>query len=97
MLIFIFLESLCKLLAYENQVVRLRCEVEKGEAVRQSLEYDLAVARKQCGIERMALEEEKKNAIKIQGHFKGKMIKIFAHAVHFMAIYNMDSTLPQTC
>ncbi|PIO31587.1 hypothetical protein AB205_0159110 [Aquarana catesbeiana] len=59
-----------ELLAYENQVVRLRCEVEKGEAVRQSLEYDLAVARKQCGIERMALEEEKKNAIKIQGHFK---------------------------
>lgn len=59
-----------ELRAWENQVVRLRCEVEKGEAVRQSLEYDLAVARKQCGIERMALEEEKKNAIKIQGHFK---------------------------
>lgn len=92
MLIFIFLELLCKLRAWENQVVRLRCEVEKGEAVRQSLEYDLAVARKQCGMERMALEEEKEKAIKMQEHFKGKMIKICAHAVHLMAIYNMDLT-----
>ncbi|KAM5192466.1 coiled-coil domain-containing protein 171 isoform 2-T3 [Mantella aurantiaca] len=54
----------------ENQLVRLRCEVEKGEAVRQSLEYDLAVARKQCSMERMALEEEQTKAIKIQEHFK---------------------------
>ncbi|XP_072260512.1 coiled-coil domain-containing protein 171 [Pyxicephalus adspersus] len=59
-----------QLLECENQVVRLRCEVEKGEAVRQSLEYDLAVARKQCSMERMALEEEKAKAIRIQEHFK---------------------------
>ncbi|XP_018412997.1 PREDICTED: coiled-coil domain-containing protein 171 [Nanorana parkeri] len=59
-----------ELLACENHVTRLRCEVEKGDAVRQSLEYDLAVARKECSMERMALEEEKAKAIRVQEHFK---------------------------
>ncbi|CAI9559591.1 unnamed protein product, partial [Staurois parvus] len=58
-----------ELLTWENKVVRLRCEIEKGEAVRQSLEYELAVAKKQCTMERMALEEEKTKAIGIQEHF----------------------------
>ncbi|XP_068090472.1 coiled-coil domain-containing protein 171 isoform X2 [Hyperolius riggenbachi] len=57
----------------ESQIVKLRCEVEKGEVVRQSLEFDLAVARKQCGSERVALEDEKAKAIRIQEHFKEQM------------------------
>ncbi|KAG8130538.1 hypothetical protein E2320_017092, partial [Naja naja] len=43
---------------YESQIARLRAEVEKGEAVRQSLEYELAVARKEVGIERYSSEEK---------------------------------------
>ncbi|XP_053226233.1 coiled-coil domain-containing protein 171 isoform X2 [Podarcis raffonei] len=41
---------------YESQIAKLRAEVEKGEAVRQSLEYELAFARKEVGIERYSSE-----------------------------------------
>ncbi|KAM4051878.1 coiled-coil domain-containing protein 171 isoform 1-T4 [Anomaloglossus baeobatrachus] len=57
----------------ESQVAKLRSEVEKGEAVRQSLEYELAVARKQCGIERIALQEEKDNFFVKQELFKAQI------------------------
>ncbi|XP_068522510.1 coiled-coil domain-containing protein 171 isoform X6 [Anas acuta] len=40
------------------QIVKLRCEVEKGEAVRQSLEYELAVARKDAHLRMRDAEEE---------------------------------------
>ncbi|KAM9167380.1 LOW QUALITY PROTEIN: coiled-coil domain-containing protein 171 [Mergus octosetaceus] len=40
------------------QIVKLRCEVEKGEAVRQSLEYELAVARKDAHLRMHDAEEE---------------------------------------
>ncbi|XP_062985307.1 coiled-coil domain-containing protein 171 isoform X1 [Elgaria multicarinata webbii] len=43
---------------YESQIAKLRAEVEKGEAVRQSLEYDLAIARKEVGIERYSSEDK---------------------------------------
>ncbi|XP_034266371.1 coiled-coil domain-containing protein 171 isoform X3 [Pantherophis guttatus] len=43
---------------YESQIAKLRAEVEKSEAVRQSLEYELAVARKEVGIERYSSEEK---------------------------------------
>ncbi|XP_008101379.2 coiled-coil domain-containing protein 171 isoform X5 [Anolis carolinensis] len=43
---------------YESQIARLRAEVEKGEAIRQSLEYELAVARKEVGIERYTSEDK---------------------------------------
>ncbi|XP_067320475.1 coiled-coil domain-containing protein 171 isoform X2 [Anolis sagrei] len=43
---------------YESQIARLRAEVEKGEAIRQSLEYELAVARKEVGIERCTSEDK---------------------------------------
>uniref|UniRef100_A0A8D0BJB0 Coiled-coil domain containing 171 n=1 Tax=Salvator merianae TaxID=96440 RepID=A0A8D0BJB0_SALMN len=42
---------------YESQIAKLRAEVEKGEAVRQSLEYELAVARKEIGVERCSSED----------------------------------------
>ncbi|XP_070592989.1 LOW QUALITY PROTEIN: coiled-coil domain-containing protein 171 [Erythrolamprus reginae] len=43
---------------YESQIAKLRADVEKSEAVRQSLEYELAVARKEVGIERYSSEEK---------------------------------------
>ncbi|XP_053157808.1 coiled-coil domain-containing protein 171 isoform X2 [Hemicordylus capensis] len=43
---------------YESQIARLRAEVEKGEALRQSLEYELAIARKEAGLERYSSEDK---------------------------------------
>ncbi|NXG78946.1 CC171 protein, partial [Baryphthengus martii] len=31
---------------YESNIVKLRSEIERGEAVRQSLQYELAITRK---------------------------------------------------
>ncbi|NXW55934.1 CC171 protein, partial [Eurystomus gularis] len=42
---------------YESQIVKLRLEIEKGEAVRQSLEYELAIARKDAHLKTYAAEE----------------------------------------
>ncbi|XP_007952352.1 coiled-coil domain-containing protein 171 [Orycteropus afer afer] len=55
-----------ELASYESQVARLRSEVEKGEALRQSLEYDLAVARKESGLGKRAAEEKLAEAHRIQ-------------------------------
>ncbi|XP_054842104.1 coiled-coil domain-containing protein 171 isoform X2 [Eublepharis macularius] len=41
-----------------SQIAKLRAEVEKGEAVRQSLEYELAIARKEVGLERYSSEDK---------------------------------------
>ncbi|KGL80442.1 Coiled-coil domain-containing protein 171, partial [Tinamus guttatus] len=49
---------------YESQIAKLRSEVEKGEAVRQSLEYELAIARKDAGLKRYAAEEKLSDANK---------------------------------
>ncbi|XP_021108528.1 coiled-coil domain-containing protein 171 isoform X2 [Heterocephalus glaber] len=55
-----------ELSSYESQIAKLRSEVEKGEAFRQSLEYDLAVARKETGLGRRAAEERLAEACRIQ-------------------------------
>uniref|UniRef100_A0A8C0C680 Coiled-coil domain containing 171 n=1 Tax=Balaenoptera musculus TaxID=9771 RepID=A0A8C0C680_BALMU len=55
-----------ELASYESQIAKLRSEVEKGEALRQSLEYDLAVARKEAGLGRRAAEERLTEAHRIQ-------------------------------
>ncbi|XP_078225633.1 coiled-coil domain-containing protein 171 isoform X8 [Callithrix jacchus] len=57
---------LAKLACFESQIAKLRSEVEKGEALRQSLEYDLAVARKEAGLGRRAAEERLAEAHRIQ-------------------------------
>ncbi|KFV83374.1 Coiled-coil domain-containing protein 171, partial [Struthio camelus australis] len=50
--------------SYESQIAKLRSEIEKGEAVRQSLEYDLAIARKDAGLKIYAAEEKLSDANK---------------------------------
>ncbi|NXG84085.1 CC171 protein, partial [Stercorarius parasiticus] len=47
---------------YESQIVKLRSEIEKGEAVRQSLEYELAIARKDARLKMYAAEEKLSDA-----------------------------------
>ncbi|NXI63711.1 CC171 protein, partial [Anseranas semipalmata] len=46
----------------ESQIVKLRSEIEKGEAVRQSLEYELAIARKDARLRMYGAEEELSDA-----------------------------------
>ncbi|XP_077201235.1 coiled-coil domain-containing protein 171 isoform X2 [Paroedura picta] len=41
-----------------SQIAKLRAAVEKGEAVRQSLEYELAVSRKEAGLEWCSAEDK---------------------------------------
>ncbi|NWX22808.1 CC171 protein, partial [Aegotheles bennettii] len=47
---------------YESQIVKLRLEIEKGEVVRQSVEYELAIARKDARLKMCAAEEELRDA-----------------------------------
>ncbi|NXU81813.1 CC171 protein, partial [Oreotrochilus melanogaster] len=42
----------------EGQIVKLRLEIEKGEVVRRSLEYELAIARKDARLKMCSAEEE---------------------------------------
>ncbi|KAG8455058.1 hypothetical protein GDO86_001324, partial [Hymenochirus boettgeri] len=59
-----------ELCVYENQFSKLRLQAEQREAIRQNLEYELAVAKKECRIVKMALEEEKANSARIESQFK---------------------------
>ncbi|NXT00857.1 CC171 protein, partial [Jacana jacana] len=54
---------------YESQIVKLRLEIEKGEAVRQSLEYELAIVRKDARLKMGAAEEE-------LGDVKNKLVEL---------------------
>ncbi|NXN37886.1 CC171 protein, partial [Rhinoptilus africanus] len=47
---------------YENQIVKLRSEVEKGKAVRQNLKHELTIARRDACLKMRAAEEELNNA-----------------------------------
>ncbi|NXN13035.1 CC171 protein, partial [Indicator maculatus] len=51
-----------ELSSYESQIIKLRSEIEKGEALRQNLEYELAVARKEACLKVCAAEEELSDA-----------------------------------
>ncbi|XP_030825307.1 coiled-coil domain-containing protein 171 [Camarhynchus parvulus] len=47
---------------YEKQIIKLRSEFERGEAIRQDLEYELAVARKGAHLKMCTAEEELSDA-----------------------------------
>ncbi|NXU48042.1 CC171 protein, partial [Turnix velox] len=51
-----------ELFNYESQIAKLRSEIEKGEAIRQSLEYELAINRKDARLKIHAAEEELNDA-----------------------------------
>ncbi|KAI5158291.1 hypothetical protein MUG91_G4n191 [Manis pentadactyla] len=65
-----------ELVSCESQIAKLRSEVEKGEAFRQSLEYDLAVARKEAGLGRRAAEERLAEAHRIQEELGAQNIEL---------------------
>lgn len=70
---------------YEKQIIKLRSEFEKGEAIRQGLEYELAVARKSAHLKMCTAEEElcdAKNKLKeLQGRFQRSKDEIKARSV----------------
>ncbi|NWI91196.1 CC171 protein, partial [Pitta sordida] len=47
---------------YKGQLIKLRSEFERGEAVRQGLEYELAVARKDTLVKMCTVEKELSDA-----------------------------------
>uniref|UniRef100_A0A8C9KSY4 Coiled-coil domain containing 171 n=1 Tax=Serinus canaria TaxID=9135 RepID=A0A8C9KSY4_SERCA len=59
---------------YEKQIIKLRSEFERGEAIRQGLEYELAVARKGAHLKISTAEEElsdaKNKLVELQGRFQ---------------------------
>ncbi|KAI5942295.1 Coiled-coil domain-containing protein 171 [Manis javanica] len=65
-----------ELASCESQIAKLRSEVEKGEAFRQSLEYDLAVARKEAGLGRRAAEERLAEAHRIREELCAQNIEL---------------------
>ncbi|XP_036116850.1 coiled-coil domain-containing protein 171 isoform X3 [Molossus molossus] len=69
-----------ELASYESQIAKLRSEVEKGEALRQSLEYDLAVARKEAGLGRRAAEERLAEAHRIQEKLRAQNTELQGRA-----------------
>ena len=58
-------------MALQSQVAKLRSAVEKGEANRQKLEYDLTVANKVSNQEKRATAEREGALQKSIANFKG--------------------------
>ncbi|XP_032874166.1 coiled-coil domain-containing protein 171 isoform X6 [Amblyraja radiata] len=56
--------------AFESHVARLRAQLEKGEAMRQTLEYDLAVAKKEASVVRTTSEDRIESIHKIHAQLK---------------------------
>lgn len=59
---------------YEKEIIKLRSEFERGEAVRQGLESELAVARKNAHLKMCTAEEglsdAKNKLVELQGRFQ---------------------------
>uniref|UniRef100_A0A8C9L342 Coiled-coil domain containing 171 n=1 Tax=Serinus canaria TaxID=9135 RepID=A0A8C9L342_SERCA len=70
---------------YEKQIIKLRSEFERGEAIRQGLEYELAVARKGAHLKISTAEEElsdaKNKLVELQGRFQRSKNGIKAKSV----------------
>lgn len=67
-------QFLSQLSIFESQIAKLRADVEKGEAMRQSLEYELAISKKEAGLERYSVEyklcEANKQIEQLQGRIQ---------------------------
>ncbi|XP_069780569.1 coiled-coil domain-containing protein 171 isoform X2 [Narcine bancroftii] len=56
--------------AFESHVARLRAQLEKGEAMRQTLEYDLAVSKKEASVVRSTSEDRIEAVHKMHAQLK---------------------------
>ncbi|NXQ00754.1 CC171 protein, partial [Vidua macroura] len=55
-------ENLDLTIQHNQEIIKLRSEFERGEAIRQSLEYELAVAKKSAHLKMCTAEEELSDA-----------------------------------
>ncbi|XP_078250998.1 coiled-coil domain-containing protein 171 isoform X3 [Rhinoraja longicauda] len=62
--------------AFESHVARLRAQLEKGEAMRQTLEYDLAVAKKEASVVRTTSEDRIESIHKIHAQLKVQNLEL---------------------
>uniref|UniRef100_S4RBB1 Coiled-coil domain containing 171 n=1 Tax=Petromyzon marinus TaxID=7757 RepID=S4RBB1_PETMA len=65
-----------EVLILDSQVMRLRAELEKGEALRQDLEYDLALSRKEACAEKRLFEEKIVLAVKTNDEMKAYALEL---------------------
>ena len=61
----------------QSQVAKLRSTVEKGEANRQKLEYDLTIASRTANQEKRAVAERESALQKTNTSLKGMMCTLF--------------------
>ncbi|KAK1175685.1 coiled-coil domain-containing protein 171-like [Acipenser oxyrinchus oxyrinchus] len=57
---------------YESQVAKLRAQLEKGEAIRQNVEYEIALVRKDAGLEKCTAEERMANLYQVKEQLKAQ-------------------------
>ncbi|XP_067886606.1 coiled-coil domain-containing protein 171-like isoform X2 [Heterodontus francisci] len=55
---------------FESHITRLRAQLEKGEALRQTLEYELAVAKKEASVVRCTSEDRIDSVHKVHAQLK---------------------------
>eukprot|EP00061_Rhincodon_typus_P014916 g42299.t1 len=55
---------------FESHVTRLRAQLEKGEALRQTLEYELAVAKKEASVVKCTSEDRIDSIHKVHAQLK---------------------------
>lgn len=72
----------------QGQVAKLRSTVEKGEANRQKLEYDLTIANRVANQEKRAAAERESALQKTNASLKGML-----HKCLFDKIFNLSTTV----
>lgn len=58
-----------------SEIARLTAQVEKGEAVRQNVEYELAKTKKEVLLEKKATEDRETEIQKLADEFKSKVVQ----------------------
>ena len=77
----------------QSQIAKLRSTVEKGEANRQKLEYDLTIASRTANQEKRAAAEREGALQKTNASLKGIAIFFFIKTTACTVIQMLDSTI----
>ena len=77
----------------QSQIAKLRSTVEKGEANRQKLEYDLTIASRTANQEKRAAAEREGALQKTNASLKGIAFFFFIKTTTCTVIQMLDSTI----
>ena len=82
-----------QIMGLQSQIAKLRSTVEKGEANRQKLEYDLTIASRTANQEKRAAAEREGALQKTNASLKGIAIFFFIKTTTCTVIQMLDSTI----